>query len=316
MKKYSSITRVNSRPISTRRKRVLFIAAVVLLVFGFLFPRLISAVSAIILYPVQSISAWYQHSSQALPQYLRARTALIEEIDTLKRHIADETGTDLTIKRLEEENKALRTAVNFGTTTDRVVASVLAEPTSLSYDLLQIDKGSDDGILLGAPVFVGVDTVIGVVRHVAPSYAFVELITTPGFTATAYVLGPNVFAPLEGVGGGIARVRLPQGVAIAPGNLVLLPSTESGVYGEIVAIENLPTQPEQFGYVAPPIPLQSLLYVSVAKDIPSKKTLEEIQLGTETWINRYFMVEPTDLVILQASTTDEVGTTTPVETTQ
>ena len=105
-------------------------------------------------------------------------------------------------------------------------------------------------------------------------------------------------------------------MAIVPGNLVLLPSTESGVYGEIVSIENLPTQPEQFGYVAPPIPLQSLLYVSVAKDIPSKKTLEEIQLSTETWINRYFMVEPTDLVILQASTTDEVGTTTPVETTQ
>lgn len=310
MKKYSSITRVNSRHILTKRKKVFFIVGVVLLVFGFLFPRLLSVVSAIVLYPVQSISSWYHYSSQTLPQYLRGRTALIEEIETLNQHIANETGTDLTIRRLQQENNELRAAVHFGTTTDRVVAGVLAEPTSLSYDLLQIDKGSRDGILLGAPVFVGVDTVIGVVSHVATSYAFVELITTPGFAATAFILGPNVFAPLEGVGGGIARVRLPQGIPLLEGNLVILPSTESGVYGEVVAVENLPTQPEQFGYVAPPIPLQSLLYVSVAKDIPSKKTVPEIETDTEDWIKEYFVVPTADLLELQASTTDPLASTT------
>lgn len=301
---------MNSRHISTRRKKALVIAGVVLLVFGFLFPRILSVVSAVVMYPVQSISSWYHYSSQTLPQYLRSRTALVEEIDTLHRRIANETGTDLTIRRLQEENNELRAAVHFGTTTDRVVAGVLAEPTSLSYDLLQIDKGARDGILLGAPVFVGVDTVIGVVSHVANSYAFVELITTPGFAATAFILGPNVFAPLEGVGGGIARVRLPQGISLSEGNLVILPSTESGVYGEVVSIENLPTQPEQFGYVAPPIPLQSLLYVSVAKDIPSKKNLEEIKIETQNWIKDYFSVSTDELLTLQASATPVVASST------
>ena len=76
-------------------------------------------------------------------------------------------------------------------------------------------------------------------------------------------LGPNVFAPIEGVGGGIARVKLPQGVPIREGQLVILPGISTAIYGEIVSIQNEPTQPEQYGYVAPSQAINSLLYVTV-----------------------------------------------------
>jgi len=272
-----------------------------------------SGVSFVVLYPVTAVSSWYQYSEGAFPSYLRSRAELTKEIDELKATIANDTGTELSVKRLLEENMQLRSAAEVSTSTNRISARVIAQPSKLSYDLLQIDQGSETGIVVGAPVFLGVDTVIGVVVHVARTYAFVELVTTPGFMATAYIVGPNVFANLEGIGGGVARVRVPQGIALREGNLILLPSVSSGVYGEVVRVENVPTQPEQFGYVTPPLSLQSILYVSVAKDVPSEKSELEIETSVRASVQSYFKLNTIPDSMEFASTTNsaspETGTT-------
>ena len=315
MKKYSSTTRANSRHSIVRKwQRGLIVTALVLLC-GWLFPPLMSGISFVVLYPVTAVSSWYQYGEGAFPSYLRSRAELTKEIDELRATIANDAGTELSVKRLLEENMQLRTAAQVSTLTNRIAARVIAQPSKLSYDLLQIDQGSDAGVMVGAPVFLGVDTVIGVVVYAAPTYAFVELVTTPGFSATAYIVGPNVFANLEGVGGGVARVRVPQGIALREGNLVLLPSVSGGVYGEVVRVENVPTQPEQFGYVTPPLPLQSILYVSVAKDAPSEKSESEIEESVRTAVQSYFRLTTIPESLEFASTTDatELPTSTPPE---
>ncbi len=321
MKKYSSTTRANSRHSTVRKWQRGASVTLGVILCGWLFPSLMSGVSFVVLYPLTAVSSWYQYSEGAFPSYLRSRAQLTKEIDELKATIANDSGTELSVRRLLEENMQLRTAAQVSTSTNRIAARVISQPSKLSYDLLQIDQGSDTGVVVGAPVFLGVDTVIGVVVHVSPTYAFVQLVTTPGFTATAYVVGPNVFANLEGVGGGVARIRVPQGIALREGNLVLLPSVSSGVYGEIVRIENVPTQPEQFGYVTPPLSLQSILYVSVAKDAPSEKSEAEIEESVRAAVQAYFRVtnipdslefaSTTNTTSLEAaSTTDGAATST------
>lgn len=314
MKKYSSTTKANSRHSIVRKwQRGLVVTAIVIFC-GWLFPPVLSGVSFVVLYPITAVSSWYHYGEGAFPSYLRSRAQLTKEIDGLKATIANDMGTELSVKRLLEENMQLRTAAQVSTSTNRIAARVIAQPTKLSYDLLQIDQGSLSGVVVGAPVFLGVDTVIGVVVYVAPTYAFVELVTTPGFSATAYIVGPNVFANLEGIGGGVARVRVPQGIALREGNLVLLPSVSGGVYGEVVRIENVPTQPEQFGYVTPPLSLQSILYVSVAKDAPSEKSESEIEESVRTAVQSYFRVTNIPDSLEFASTTEttslEAATTT------
>lgn len=309
MKKYSSTTRASSRHSTVRTWQRGLIVTVAVLFFGWVFPTVLSYISHIVLYPVTAVSSWYQYSDSLLPNYLRSRVELTKEIEDLKRTMANDTGTELSVRRLLEENMQLRTAAQVSTSTNRIAARVLAQPTKLSYDLLQIDQGSDSGVVVGAPVFLGVDTVIGVVVEVAPSYAFVELVTTPGFAATAYIVGPNVFASIEGIGGGVARVKVPQGIPLREGNLVLLPSVSSGVYGEVVRVENIPTQPEQYGYVTPPLPLQSLLYVSVGKQALISKSDSEIEQSVRDSVEAYFRLEniPDSLEI--ATTTNVVGST-------
>jgi cell shape-determining protein MreC len=307
MKKYSSITKANSRRSTTKPWRKGLFISLALFLFGWIFPTVFSFVSGVVLYPVHSVTSWYQYSESVLPLFLRSRVELAAEIGVMKAELENRSGTDLAVDRLLAENMQLRAVAETNTPDARLVARVIAQPSLLSYDLLQIDKGTDAGVVVGAPVFLGIDTVVGVVVHTAPTYAFVELVTTSGFEATAYVVGPNIFAPIEGVGGGIARVRVPQGIALREGNLVLLPSVSGGVYGEIVTIVNDPTQPEQYGYVSPPVPLQSMLYVSVGTERLEVRDESVIEDDIRRVVREYFRM---DVPLTWSDVTVPVATTT------
>ncbi len=265
--------------------------SVALVAMGVLLPWLILQVSAFVLYPFHAVTTWVKNSNDSIPVYLRSRSELVSEIESMKAKTAIETGTQQSIQRLLEENMQLRALTNVGTTTDRVIARVIARPNSLAYDYLQIDRGSNHGLVVGAPVYSGLDTVIGIVIQVAPEYSFIELVSTPGFESTAYVIGPNVFSTLEGVGGGIARVRLPQGVSLSIGQLVLLPGVTSGVYGEIAWIENHPTQPEQYGYVTSPLAINSIFYVSIDTKAVQTKTEIEIEENIQKSIREKMILD-------------------------
>lgn len=302
MKMYSSTTKANYRQNSRSHRRTWFLVLVGLVAVGYISPWLISTVSSVILYPFHSATLWIKTSEGALPTYLRSKSALEAEIETLRAAATTGVGTQLSISRLLEENMQLRAMAKAGATENRLVARVLARPGQLSYDLLQIDKGKKDGVVVGAPVYTGLDTVVGVVVHAADTYAFIDLFTSPGFKSTAYIFGPNVFSPIEGMGGGIARVKLPQGVPIREGQLVILPGVSSGIYGEIVSVQNEPTQPEQYGYITSPLAMNSLLYVSVGLQSIELRAAEDIQEDIRSQLRASLQLSTTTEIILASST--------------
>lgn len=277
MKRYSSTTKANYRHASRKDYRFWLTTAALVIFVGLLFPWLISQVSSVVLYPFHATSIWIKSSDGVFPTYLRSRADLVTEVERLRSDIATKSGTLQSINRLVEENMQLRGMANSAITEERLIARVIARPDQLAYDLLQIDRGTKDGVVEGSPVYSGVDSVVGIVVSAMEDYSFVDLFTSPGFESTAFIFGPNVFSPIEGVGGGIARVRLPQGVSIRVGQLVILPGVSSGIYGEIVRVESEPTQPEQYGYIAPPLAMSNLLYVSVG--------LHAVQVKSEAVIN-------------------------------
>lgn len=299
MKRYSSTTKANYRRVSHKKHHLWLVVAAAVIVAGMLFPWLIGKISAVVIYPIHATTAWLKTSDGIIPLYLRSRSELVDEIETLRAQISTESGTQLSIQRLLEENMQLRSMTKAEKVNERLVANVLARPDQLAYDLLQINKGTKDGVVEGAPVFTGVDSVIGVIAHVTETYSFVDLFTSPGFESTAFIFGPNVFSPIEGMGGGVARVRLPQGVSISEGQLVILPGIDGGVYGEIVRVENRPTQPEQYGYIAPPISMNNLLYVSVGVGAVQVKTDAEINQIIRDQIRESLRLSSTTLYIYQ-----------------
>jgi hypothetical protein len=294
-----------------KKKRTLRIAlgALLIVICGWVLPAAFSIASAVIMSPFHATNQWLEESSSLIPTFIRDRQSLLENIQRLESELQISSRTNVTQQRLFAENNRLRGLLG-ASGENRIVAGVIARPDTLPYDFLQIDKGTNDGIEVGAPVFVGTDIVIGLVAHAASQYSFVELFTTPGFQATIFLSGPDVVAKMHGMGGGVARVSLPQGIPMQIGNLVHVPSVEPGVFGQIAYIENEPTQPEQYGYVAPNISLHSLYQVSVGRVSQISQSVEEIDERVREEIESRLVVEGVSLEVStstdQATSSDQV----------
>jgi cell shape-determining protein MreC len=294
---------IRSRRTSDNQK----IKRLLLVVFGLfalalIVPAAVRFAAGIVLYPVIQVENWFAESNQILPALWRDKIVMQEQIDQLEQDLALSGKLDLTKRRLSDENNRLRSLLG-ATSSPRVLAAVVGKPNELPYDLIQIDQGSQAGIESGSPVYIGADTVIGLVSAVQRNSAFVTLFTTPDFFATVYLSGANVTALLEGLGGGVARVRVPQGVPIRVGDLVHVPSVQPGVYGTIAWVESEPTQPEQFGYITPEVPIGSLFQVAVAKPNGITTDPKEVQ--------RYMLeVQKQQLVIPEMTPATTTATST------
>ena len=258
-------SRHNSNNQKQRRIARVFLVAVLVVILGLLLPKIFTFAGSIVMYPIEVTQRWFGQSQARLPMFLKNQNELINRIADLESQLASAQGTDLTQQRLYDENLQFRELLGIKKG-DRIAAAVIARPNELPYDLLQIDRGEQDGIKIGAPVYIGADNIVGVVSQTAPHYAFIQLFTTPGFTTTTFVSGANIVATLEGMGGGVARISVPQGIPLTVGDLVHVPSVDPGIFGKVAYLENKPSQPDQFGYITLQKPIASINYVAVGTE--------------------------------------------------
>lgn len=209
---------------------------------------------------------------------------------------------------LQEENERLRL---FSDDED-ILAGVIGRPTALPYDVLFIDKGSQDGVVVDAPVYAENDAAIGFIAAVYEHNALVALLSTPGYVSTVYVYGPNIYTTALGQGGGVSRIHVPQGVALAVGDPVVMPSLARGIYGSISAVDSVPERPEQYGYLTSAIPLSSLRFVAVGKTPLRTMSFEEARAAVDAARRDFLQVEvpPEALIDLESGT----SATTTIET--
>lgn len=202
---------------------------------------------------------------------------------------------------LQAENERLRLFKE----DEDILAGVIGRPTALPYDVLFIDKGSRDGVQVNAPVYAENDAAIGFVAAVYDENALVALLSTPGYVSTVYVYGPNIYTEAVGQGGGVTRIHVPQGVALAVGDPVVMPSLARGIYGSVSAVDSVPERPEQFGYMTSAIPLSSLRFVSVGKTPLKIMNFEEARASVDAARRDFLQVEvpPEAMIGLETGTT-------------
>lgn len=309
MKKYSSITRVNSHRTSRNRKiKQTIIIVIIASVLLWWLPGFLSGMASVVMSPVYAIEDWFKNSSESLPYFLRDRDELIEEIKTLKDKTPEGGAHQVTIAGLIAENKELRRLTS-GNQSERILASVIGRPYEVPYDVLVLDRGETDGIAMGAPVFVSSTTVIGIVSRVYERTSVVELLTAPHFTTAVYVYGPNIYTKAEGVGGGVLKVAVPQGIRLETGNVVVVPSVELGIFGKITHVESSPTDPEQFGFVTTNIPLNNLRLVSVGRAPLQPIDFETARAAVDNTIKSLFEIPIPNDVLVDVRSTSTATTT-------
>lgn len=279
----------------------------------FIVPKMVSFAASLILTPVHSIQTWFVVSSDSFPRFLRDRSELIDELNTLKSTQSARSGDRLTAQLLTNENNELRSLLGDGGE-ERILAGVIGRPSVMPYDVLVLDRGSSEGIVEGAPVFIGDNAIIGMVTKVFPNSSIVELVTTPGFMVSVYIMGPNIYTNAEGVGGGQLRVGVPQGISLSEGDLVILPGADSGVYGSISVVESTPTRPEQYGYVSPEVPLAGLRLVSVGNNPLKSVTFEEAQEAVAHVTETVFVVDIPDHILVTTENGSSTASSTATST--
>ncbi len=316
MKKFSSITRVNSHHISRDKKikRIVFLALLAL-AFIFIVPKVVSVTASMVMAPVHLFQTWMYESTDSFPYFFRDRSVLIDELNAFKYTQSAQSGDALTLQLVTAENQTLRSLLG-AQGERRIGAGVIGRPNKLPYDVLVLDKGSVDGIFEGAPVFIGGDAVIGVVGKVFNQTSVVTLITTPGFSTSVYIIGPDIYTTAEGIGGGQLKVGVPQGIKLEVGNLVILPGIDAGVYGKISTVQSVPSEPEQYGFVSPEIPLSGLRIVSVGSVPLEPVTFEEAQkIVSDTKKVLFDVPVPEGILVTASSSATSTATTTKTPTT-
>lgn len=214
---------------------------------------------------------------------------------------------------LRSENESLRQQLS-DSGEERIAAGVIGRPTALPYDVLVIDQGSNDGVIEGAPVFADQYHVIGFVAAVYQNSSVVALVTTPGFTSTVFVFGPNIYTTAAGLGGGAMRIHVPQGIDLHEGNIVAVPSLSPGIFGTITVIDSVPSRPEQYGYVTSDIAVNSLRYVSVGTRPVSNISFEEARTVIETTKREFLNIDMPEGVLIEVDSDQSTSTATSTAT--
>ncbi|MDC0449041.1 rod shape-determining protein MreC [bacterium] len=94
------------------------------------------------------------------------------------------------LRGVQEENMTLREqlgieAIETLDVKDLVLANVMGNPNDSTGASLYIDKGIKDGVSVGANVISG-KYLVGIIRQAGPKRSLVELVTSPGVSATVY----------------------------------------------------------------------------------------------------------------------------------
>jgi len=268
---------VNSRRNSATNRLIKIVTFGLVSVLAiYLTTTLVAAIAGFILMPIHGLQSYLAHSTNSLPHFFRDRDALVRELQDLRSQIPTTGNHTVTITQLQAENNELRALLG-AEQHERIAAGVLARPGDLPYDTMVLDQGSDDGVVVGAPVYAARDRIIGVVSAVRAHNATVTLVTSPGYRSTVYIYGPDIYTTAVGQGGGVLEVGVPQGVQLEIGDPVVLPALASGIYGEIVSIDSVPTQPEQYAYVTAEVPTSALRVVTVGRESVTVADFDEAQ---------------------------------------
>lgn len=208
----------------------------------------------------------------------RSKKDLLSEVAELRdARIVDEVRL-LRAGLLEKENTELRQALgNVWPEESWLVAGVLVRPPSTPYDVVVLDVGSEDGVVVQQLVFSRTGVILGVVQEVVKKQSFVTLFSTPGMNTQVVIAGQGVAVTAEGKGGGVYELHVPRDVVIAEGDAVVLPGRQTEVLGEIQKIIFDPRDPFQTAFVSAPINFyqERLVYVSdrTLDDIPEVETV-------------------------------------------
>ena len=212
------------------RKRILI--TVVVLIFAILILATGPAKKTLFFIsdPIWKFENYFSNSS--LTQYFKSKQSLIDEKTVLEQKLFLDGNLLALNSTLQAENDSYKDLLGRKDTKQKtILASVLVKPPQIPYDSLIVDIGDDHNIKVGDKVMANANVYVGEVSEVLPHSAKVILYSAPG-RKLSVVLGTNsVTAEAVGMGGGNFNIFLPREVEVKEGDVIVIPSITTNVFG-------------------------------------------------------------------------------------
>ncbi len=187
-----------------------------------------------------------------------------------------DTGSATTTATSTDENtiSIVNGVVHTSATTSRpiklqegdVVATVLIRPPQSPYDILTIDSGTDEGVLVGDQVYAWSGFPLGEVIDTEKSRSIVKLFSAPGNKIEVFIGTSTTAVQAEGRGGGNFFLKLPKVSNIKNGDLVARRFLPPEVFSSIESVDSNAGEAYTYAYFKLPINLNNLVYVLVKKN--------------------------------------------------
>jgi rod shape-determining protein MreC len=203
--------------------------------------------------------------------------ALRVENDALRLENERLRNDNLTAAELKRENELLTALLQLRTDFqyDTVAASVIARDSSEARRVITIDRGTNDGVLVGHVVIAAGGALVGRVTDVGPNFARVVLVSDPSSTVVGQLLEEAATGKIVGQLGGTltmgdvdstATVRIGEevftaGIELAGG--IRSPYPKGLLVGQVVDVSRDPNEVVQTVFLEPAADLDRLQYVLV-----------------------------------------------------
>lgn len=196
-----------------------------------------------------------------------SKRALLEDNKALKERNVFLTAEVYTLPIIRKENEELKEILS-RRAPDRLVllARVRAMPGRSPYGTLLLDKGSADGVRVGDTATAYSDIALGVIDRVYTDSSVVKLFSSPGEEMDAFLGEGNVPIRAEGMGGGNFKARVPKGIVVKEGDLVVSSALEVPLLGTVGVVDVAPSDSFQSILFQVPINIYELKWVEVLLD--------------------------------------------------
>jgi cell shape-determining protein MreC len=166
----------------------------------------------------------------------------------------------------EDENTSLRSILDYpklGTTT--IVARIISKPSQSLYDRVMIDRGANDGIIVGDKIISGENSYIATIDQVGDTTASGTLISGSYFKGDAAIARLGITVPVIGKGSGNFELHVPRDLDVRDGDIMTLPGGPDLVIGIVKTIQFDERDPYKTVLARTPVNVQELKFVRIVK---------------------------------------------------
>lgn len=204
-----------------------------------------------------------QNVANVFAGYLKSKNKLFNENIELRNDL-DTARLELLHQSVyQDENKRLKEVLGRKQNEKLILSQILSKPNRSPYDILIIDVGQNDGVLVGQKVLAKGLVPIGTIAEVGNKNSKVKMYSTPGTETEAVFESSGIDITLKGTGSGGFEITIPKDVLVHTGQAIL----SKEIYSHTIALVSGVASTERDSYkkvlAKSPINIQELSWVQV-----------------------------------------------------